>query len=407
MKNLIQRAMPELKFAQRIRIVKTPTPIIALAVSTSTLAAERLVPSQYPTIQAAIDAAANGDFVRISPGTYIEALEMNGKALTIAGDPSAASVILRPAGNSKIVTIADNAAGSSSFRNLTFTGGVTQNVVTVTAGNPTFEYCLFRDNQAAALLDSRACGASEGATLRHCLFLNNGSPNGGATYLYETNSVFEDCVFAGNRATGPTGGVNAGGACYVNDWGCGTHTFRFSRCIFTDNSAVWGGAIYAQGTYPNAPTRLIIDGCTFANNSASSGSAIFNWYITCPVAQSSYCGPGDHIRNGWSDGGENAFYANCSPLPFPDCNGDGVPDSIQTELGLLPDRNGDGIPDGCQCIGDIVANGQIDGADLAAVVSNWGPASASGISRACDTNGDGAVSGADLGFLLTIWGPCR
>ncbi|MFH2001851.1 MAG: hypothetical protein ABIK28_19365 [Planctomycetota bacterium] len=66
------------------------------------------VPADYPTIQAAIDAARNGDVVLVSPGTYMENINFNGKliivmssegplATTIDGgspaDPKKASVV--------------------------------------------------------------------------------------------------------------------------------------------------------------------------------------------------------------------------------------------------------------------------------------------------------------------------
>ena len=42
-----------------------------------------LVPSEYTTIQLAIDAAVNGDTIYVSNGTYFENINYNNKDLTI------------------------------------------------------------------------------------------------------------------------------------------------------------------------------------------------------------------------------------------------------------------------------------------------------------------------------------
>ena len=68
------------------------------------------------------------------------------------------------------------------------------------------------------------------------------------------------------------------------------------------------------------------------------------------------------------------------------------------------DLNRDGISDDCQCLGDLDHDGKIDGADLGALLLQWG-SNALGTSQA-DVNADGAVDGVDLGFLMTKWGGC-
>ena len=90
-----------------------------------------------------------------------------------------------------------------------------------------------------------------------------------------------------------------------------------------------------------------------------------------------------------------------------DCNGDGIVDYGQILDGTLSDVNDDGVPDSCQapCVpSDLNNDGAVDGSDLGALLSDWGPAAGQG-TRA-DINGDGIVNGADLGTLLSNWGPC-
>jgi formylglycine-generating enzyme required for sulfatase activity len=58
------------------------------------------------------------------------------------------------------------------------------------------------------------------------------------------------------------------------------------------------------------------------------------------------------------------------------------------------------------CTGDILANGVINGADLGAMLSYWGPRTSDPFSIASDINGDGVINGGDLGLLLSNWGPC-
>ena len=56
------------------------------------------------------------------------------------------------------------------------------------------------------------------------------------------------------------------------------------------------------------------------------------------------------------------------------------------------------------CSADITGNGNVDAADLAAVLSAWG-GTPTGKANA-DVNSDGSVDAADLAAVLSSWGPC-
>ena len=122
-----------------------------------------------------------------------------------------------------------------------------------------------------AARDWADCGNSSGSTYVECLFLDNSEPNGGAYRTDRSNTTFIDCAFVNNQAVGPTGGVNAGGAMYVDDWACGGHEVVLSGCTFAGNNAVWGGAIYSQGRYPDSGSTMRIEDCLFMDNGATQG----------------------------------------------------------------------------------------------------------------------------------------
>jgi hypothetical protein len=94
----------------------------------------------------------------------------------------------------------------------------------------------------------------------------------------------------------------------------------------------------------------------------------------------------------------------------PDCNANGVPDSCDIATGFSTDLNGNAVPDDCEpaaaCLGDCAGpgsaapDGQVNIADLLALLGSWGSAGL------CDSNASGAVDIEDLLALLGAWGFC-
>ncbi len=89
-------------------------------------AVDRLVPSQYTSIQAAVKASANGDRVLISPGLYRESVRFLGKSVMLEGpSPQLASSVqisgVGVAGPPVLVADSTTYVGTVGLRNLTIT----------------------------------------------------------------------------------------------------------------------------------------------------------------------------------------------------------------------------------------------------------------------------------------------
>ena len=144
------------------------TPKIALvALAASLLAptplADTLVVSPGESVQAAIDAAADGDVVQVAPGEYVGDLDFAGKAITVIG--AGRFTVLRGTGTGPVVTFDDGEGPGSVLDSVLVTGGRATNGggVAIDGASPTIVRTWIVDNLAqfrGSGIDVRGAGAA-------------------------------------------------------------------------------------------------------------------------------------------------------------------------------------------------------------------------------------------------------
>jgi subtilisin family serine protease len=257
---------------------------------------------QYPTIQAAINAAQDGWTIDLANGWWLpglgnENINFLGKAIVVRALGGPDSCVIRGPGSgngSGFVfnhqeghdSVLDGVTIEGFFHNSLappLTGGIS-----IHASSPTIRNCVFRGNNNAIHADGGAA-----AVFEKCTFTNNNSlwTEGSAALLSNTGCEMRDCVFEHNfyspehisasivswygslSLTRCRFSVNGdtdhsiGGAIEAHD----TNLIA-TDCVFEDNSAYAGGAI---GWYSNSGTSLILTRCTFDHNTCvDGGSAI-------------------------------------------------------------------------------------------------------------------------------------
>ncbi len=96
------------------------------------------VPADQPTIQAGINAAVNGDIVLVSPGTYYEQINFNGKAITVtsSGGPQV-TIIDASQSYGATVTFFSGETAKSILSGFTVQNGAPQ--VSILSSSPTIQ----------------------------------------------------------------------------------------------------------------------------------------------------------------------------------------------------------------------------------------------------------------------------
>jgi len=332
-----------------------------------------LVPSQYPTIAAAISVSHANDRVLVAPGTYAWTPATITHSLTIQGTGGAMSTRFVGNGNeaSPLLECASGSSGTVTLRDLYVGSG---RGVHVTNGALVAERCMFTKNTTGLVIEADL--SFTGASIRNCAFVGNGGPG-----------------------TAQAGGL--GMYSPVSD-GVGADLVD---CMFLENQAQEGGGFHVSHSASSAT------GCIFARNRATtySGGAIARWWGHVPIPFTN-CGFSGNTA-AWG-GSENwnccvscrgCVSADISRYAV-DCDEDGLADFLVLRVAPDRDLNRDGIPDRCQCPADLIDDGVVNAADLGVLLNFWGTDGSA--FNGVDLDGDGVVGGGDLAVLLSAWGPC-
>lgn len=210
-------------------------PLVALAcfLTSTCFSSVIQVPANQPTIQAGINAAKNGDIVLVAPGTYMENVNFNGKAITVASSNGAKLTIIDGNNAAPCVTfssgegvksvlegfkITDSAGSGVSVNSSSPT--ITKNIITGNAassgggidsnfGSPVITHNTIEKNSASIGGGIYIGGASSpGAVITHNVIESNTAYEfgGGVTFFAAGTAVLEDNTIARNSAPGSQGG---------------------------------------------------------------------------------------------------------------------------------------------------------------------------------------------------------
>ena len=198
----------------------------------------------FPTIQAALNAAQGGDVVMLGSGVFSGTgnrdLNFQGKPLTlrsVSGNPENCTIDVGGSAVSPAqgIIFGELEPQGTRVERIRFMNGYHSQggAIAVYGSQVTLTGCVFEDNTASSI--------------------------GGAIYLTDYNESIIGCEFRNNHAV-------EGGAIYLGSGNC-----TIDSNLFEGNVADFGGAIRVGGT----PVTLAVSDNTFQSNSAATnGSAI-------------------------------------------------------------------------------------------------------------------------------------
>jgi hypothetical protein len=375
------------------------------------------VPSDFPTIQGAFNAANNGDVIAIGEGTYFESnINPIGKIITITGEVNDLGEPLvtidgeyngsvlnfvvdydYQTSNTSIVENLIIKRGSSSFRG----GGINA------PPGLTINNCIFDDNRSAYGAGV-AFGGDNNAmtTIQNCVFKNqleHSNPNPwlvhpelGSAINANGNMTITNCIFENNASLSIV--VFIGG------------TVLIDSCIF--NNHFDGGTLIGV----SQSSTLTIINSNLINNDASpisisgfstallENNLFRNNTGTVSIMQSNATINQCQFENTELWIGEwDPIDVSISNSGFCDNGGDAASDSIE---GFWTDLGGNSFSDVCEevIVGDINADGDINVIDVVQLVSfilgNTSPSENE--ASDADLNSDGLLNILDVVVLVSI-----
>jgi hypothetical protein len=416
----------------------------------------------YCSIQTAINNAVDTDEIVVAPGTYVEAINFLGKAVTLRSDLGPHLTTIDGGGESfyRTVVTCDSGEGPDTIlHGFTITGAYefsTGGGMSNLSSSPTVTNCTFSQNLAAHGGGMSNDNGSK-PTVINCTFSGNWAHRGGGMFNHDSDPTVIGCTFSGNFSVLHGGGM----------WNIGSNA-TVINCTFNGNAS----ELIGGGMMINAGNPILIS-CIFWGNAPEE---VWDWsdslVVTYSNVQGGWPGQGNigadplfvrqsdsdcclpnHYTTGCADPACEAIVCEAEPYccdeewgaycpalaivlcgdlcsrdlhlqPGSPCIDAGdntaVPEGITTDLDGNPrfvddpDTMDTGYGDpplvdmgayeyqGLPCPWDLSGNGNVDVVDLLMVIGSWGPCAGC----PADFNEDGLVNVVDLLALIANFGPC-
>jgi hypothetical protein len=341
------------------------------------------VPADFQTIQAAIDGStSSSSLILVSEGTYNEAIDFKGKAITV------------------------KAVGARENTIIDGTGLITSVVRAVTGetASTVLEGFTIRNGPVGSERNSLRLGggmyiANASPTVRNCAFVNNTAGYGGGLYGLYSDSLVENCTFSQNFATSDAGGLQFFG---------GSPVVR--NCVISDNVSTYrGGGVHLVQWQSGFPT---LESCTVTGNSAqvAEGGGVS---VVPDVSVSALCVVRDcTITGNVAQGRGGGLHAPVNTTGLPRAAVDLTGNTICLNTSAVSRRENtwllfqDGGNAICDCFSDIDGNGSVDTGDLGFTLLFVGDVTDPDFIQP-DQDMNGVIDTGDIALLLLNFGNCN
>lgn len=201
------------------------------------------VPLNLPTIQSAINAANNGDTVLVGPGTYVENINFNGKAITVTSSDGPSTTIIDGNHNGTVATFNQSETAAAILSGFTIRNG-------------------FKDGGSGGGILIQAASP----TIKNNIITGNHAASGIGIYVYDGSPTIKNNTITYNDNTGAgSGGFNGSGI--TIDGIDPSASPQIVGNAITNNSPEGGIGIYSNGT-------PFIQGNLIQGNTSSDGGGL-------------------------------------------------------------------------------------------------------------------------------------
>jgi hypothetical protein len=422
--------------------------VLGLVVSGSCIAETIYVPWQYPTIQIALNVSNDGDVILVSPGTYQESINFNGRAVDLksTGGPEVTNIIGQ--GNSYAVTASNIVNGQASLDGFTVNSVESWesfNVFCNSDSNITIENCNINGYYGLRVEEANVnvsdCSidvwrwAVYGEDYANLSLMNSSFntvyPNGVVvdffggyqSYLDINSCTFQNitCKTIIQPASGGFGELSIQNSQFIGNNANdaimrlnSTGTETIINCNFENNVCEYDSAVYGR---PAA-----ISSCTFSNNNCPIAAVEITGKNTV-LSNTLFCNNTNaDIVGSWQNGGGNQFYTECGDVIGACCVDAGC---FETNPTWCETVNGDWLGFDATCADEICGinpgfgacciNGEaiaLYGIDCEKVQGMFMGEGTNPDDVTCpaicneDVNGDGLINVSDLLAIIAAWGVC-